>query len=394
MNIFAAIKKKWEKWYYGDFEEEPEEWDEDAPRKSEHYLGDADSRTVYVLEALGQMAEAADKADQSRAEYEAVTSLLMDMEQIEKLSNDVKVQIADLADQIAKREKARRELFLKTGNMKEKRLLLMERYEEEIPAGIGKIRDAEKYRKLILRDLKKLEAERHSYRYQLREANITIANTRGIALICVGAMLVSIILLAALQLGYEMDVIWGYLMICAAGALTLTVLFVRYADAGREKKRLEKTRNHMITLHNTVKIRYVNNTKLLSYLYMKYDVESADELEDYWNTYTAEVKARQKDQELKQELEYYYNSLTDVLSRHSVEDPEIWIKQTPALVDPREMVEVRHGLIARRQKLREQLEYNEGVARKAQDKIKELARAYPQYSDEIADIVDRYESKG
>ena len=337
------------------------------------------------------MAEAADKADQSRAEYEAVTSLLMDMEQIEKLSNDVKVQIADLADQIAKREKARRELFLKTGNMKEKRLLLMERYEEEIPAGIGKIRDAEKYRKLILRDLKKLEAERHSYRYQLREANITIANTRGIALICVGAMLVSIILLAALQLGYEMDVIWGYLMICAAGALTLTVLFVRYADAGREKKRLEKTRNHMITLHNTVKIRYVNNTKLLSYLYMKYDVESADELEEYWNTYTAEVKARQKDQELKQELEYYYNSLTDVLGKHSVEDPEIWIKQTAALVDPREMVEVRHGLIARRQKLREQLEYNEDVARKAQDKIKDLARTYPQYSDEIADIVDRYE---
>lgn len=391
MNIFAAIKKKWEEWYYGSLADEPDDWEEEEPQKSDHYLGDADSRTVYVLEALGQMAEAADKADQSRDEYDAVTSLLLDMEQIEKLSNDVRVQIADLAEQIAKREKARRELFLKTGNMKEKRLLLMERYEEEIPAGIGKIRDAEKYRKLILRDLKKLEAERHSYRYQLREANITIANTRGIALICVGAMLVSIILLAALQFGYEMDVIWGYLMICAAGALTLTVLFVRYADAGKDKKRLEKTRNHMITLHNTVKIRYVNNTKLLSYLYMKYDVESADELENYWNTYTAEVKARQKDQELKQELEYYYNSLTDVLSKHAVEDPEIWIKQTAALVDPREMVEVRHGLIARRQKLREQLEYNEEVARKAQARIKDLARAYPQYSDEIANIVDRYD---
>jgi len=71
VNIFAAIKKKWEKWYYGDFEEEPEAWDEDAPRKSEHFLGDADSRTVYVLEALGQMAEATDKADQSRAEYDS-----------------------------------------------------------------------------------------------------------------------------------------------------------------------------------------------------------------------------------------------------------------------------------------------------------------------------------
>ena len=55
MNIFAAIKKKWEEWYYGSLADEPDDWEEEEPQKSDHYLGDADSRTVYVLEALGQI---------------------------------------------------------------------------------------------------------------------------------------------------------------------------------------------------------------------------------------------------------------------------------------------------------------------------------------------------
>ena len=61
------------------------------------------------------------------------------------------------------------------------------------------------------------------------------------------------------------------------------------------------------------------------------------------------------------------------------------------MLDPREMVEVRHALIARRQKLREQLEYNKGIAEEEGKRIKDMARAYPQYSDEIANIVKRYE---
>ena len=45
----------------------------------------------------------------------------------------------------------------------------------------------------------------------------------------------------------------------------------------------------------------------------------------------------------------------------------------------------------RRQKLREQLEYNKSIAEEEGKRIKDMARAYPQYSDEIANIVKRYE---
>ena len=80
-----------------------------------------------------------------------------------------------------------------------------------------------------------------------------------------------------------------------------------------------------------------------------------------------------------------------MLKNLNVKDPEIWTRQTQALIDPREMVEVRHALIGRRQKLREQLEYNREIAETAQKKIKDLAKAFPQYSQEIAGIVKRYQ---
>ncbi|SCY05434.1 hypothetical protein SAMN02910370_01132 [Lachnospiraceae bacterium XPB1003] len=394
MKFFSALKKKWEAWYYGEADEPEEEWEDEEPEHSERFFNDADSRTVYILESLGQMSEAADKSEQSRDEYEAVTALLMDMDAIEKLPNDIKSVIIDDAGKIEQIEKARRQIFLNGGKMKEKRIQQLERLEDDIPSGIGKMREAEKYRNLVLRDLKRLDAERNSYRFQMREAQITLANSKGIAVICATAMICCIILLMILQFVFELEVIWGYLLICAAGAVTLTALFVKHSDAIRDLKRLEKIRNRLIALHNTVKIRYVNNTKLLSYLYMKYGTESSDDLEEEWELYTSEVAARAKDNELKQELNYYYDRLTETLRTNGIKDPEIWIRQTEALLDQREMVEVRHALIARRGQLREQLVYNKEIAEKAQKKIKDLAKNFPQYSAEIADIVERYDDKG
>lgn len=48
----------------------------------------------------------------------------------------------------------------------------------------------------------------------------------------------------------------------------------------------------------------------------------------------------------------------------------IWLHQTGAILDPKEMVEVRHAMILRRQQLRKQMEFNTDNAEKAQEQIK------------------------
>lgn len=55
------------------------------------------------------------------------------------------------------------------------------------------------------------------------------------------------------------------------------------------------------------------------------------------------------------------------------------------------MVEIRHGLIIRRQKLRKQMEYNARVAQDAQDEVKDMVSKFPEYAKKILDLVNDYE---
>lgn len=69
----------------------------------------------------------------------------------------------------------------------------------------------------------------------------------------------------------------------------------------------------------------------------------------------------------------------------------IWLHQTAAILDKKEMVEIRHNLIIRRQSLRRRMDYNkEMVAGKAQAEIKDLVDKYPKYAAEIVGTVEQY----
>ena len=402
MSLVRFIKEKWNKWYYHDLDDGDDEleweldteidWNEkDDKHKSRVDYNDEDQRTVYVLECLGQMAEAAEKMEVCDSEYNAVTSLLMDMEEIESLSDASKKEIADCAKKIENLEKERRSNYSQTELLPDSIIDVIEKNRDQIPSAIEKLNEQEKYRKLIKHDLKKLNSEKNALHIRRNNLTSTISNSRGIAVICGVSILVCMILLFVLDYKFDMDVSIGYILTGAIGAITLTFIYLRYLDANKELGGLSKSMNKLISIHNTVKIRYINNTNLLQYMYNKYDVDSAEELEKRWNTYKEEENARHKDDTIRGELEYYYDKLSDILKRNSIKDADIWTSQTKALYDKKEMVEVRHTLIGRRQKLREQLEYNRKIATDAKDCIANLAKKYPQYSQQISSIVSQYE---
>ena len=81
------------------------------------------------------------------------------------------------------------------------------------------------------------------------------------------------------------------------------------------------------------------------------------------------------------------------LARYRISDPARWVNQVSALLDKREMVEIRHNLILRRQNLRKQLDYNKDVADTAKREIKDVAEMYPAYAQEILHMVDKYDGK-
>ena len=79
------------------------------------------------------------------------------------------------------------------------------------------------------------------------------------------------------------------------------------------------------------------------------------------------------------------------LSKYNLKYPERWLNQTKAIIDSREMVEVRHELISRRHALRKQIDYNKEIAANAKDEVMDIARNYPEYASEIKELIEGYE---
>ena len=73
----------------------------------------------------------------------------------------------------------------------------------------------------------------------------------------------------------------GYMILSVGIALLLTIFFVKYNEARQELISASKSYNKVIALQNKVKIRYVNNTSLLDYYYIKYGVNSGEKLKDF-----------------------------------------------------------------------------------------------------------------
>ena len=251
---------------------------------------------------------------------------------------------------------------------------------------------AEEYQELIKRDLKRLDGEKQAYQYRKAELQHILEDSRSMAIICTIAVIICILVLLILQYGFSMNTGIGYVAAAALGAAAITAVFLKYNNASEELSRVENGIGRIIRLQNTVKIRYVNNTHLLDYLYMKYQVSSARELQKDYQDYQQEREERERYYSAEKDLDECQKDLIHELRRFQIQDPMIWIHQTRGLLDKKEMVEIRHSLIIRRQSLRRRMDYNkEVVAGKAQDEIKDLAKKYPRYAREIMDTVDEYE---
>lgn len=350
-------------------------------------------RKQFVESCLEQMAEASREMDSLNGEYELVNSYLKDMEEIESIGGEDKKELDEHASGIVMLSLDTKKYEGKKRTISEKDYSKMERLEKVADEGLEKIKEAEEYQNAIHQDLHRLEGEKHACLYRKHEAGVGIANIRGMAIICVCAVFACIALLAFLQFALKMDAKIGYLLTAGIAALALTVLYLKYMENVEELKRASGSMNKVILLQNKVKIRYVNNTNLLEYLYAKYQVSSGRELETLRKKYKEEKEEREKIRQVEEDLDYHQKQLVRILKRYDLFDPLIWLHQAEALLDKKEMVEVRHNLIVRRQNLRKQMEYNTELANHAGSELKKLVREYPAFADEVLGKVSEYEKK-
>ena len=128
--------------------------------------------------------------------------------------------------------------------------------------------------------------------------------------------------------------------------------------------------------------------KNLIYACEKYHVKNSYELNYIWEQYLNEVREREKFKKTNEDLEYFNDKLVRLLKRYRLYDAQVWLNQSSALVDKNEMVEVKHNLIVRRQKLRSRIEYNNKNIRERRAEIDNILKKQNINTPEIRGIID------
>ncbi len=348
-------------------------------------------RSAYVLDCLERMKEATIEVEQLSAEYTDVSVHLTDIEELDRLPQSERNLVEDLAQKIVSINEERVVGAGKRILLTKKQLFAMEQIEDLMPEPYKKLKECEEYQEKVRSDLKRLDAERDAYEYRKEELDNSLYNIRGMSIVAMISFVICIFLLFILQVTLEIDVSIGYTISILAVAGTVTWLCIRHADDKKEKKRVLGAFNQIILLQNKVKIRYVNNTNLLEYLRVKYGCETSSIMNTLWKRYQEELMLQERFERTKEELSYQNQKLVRLLSQYHLADTRIWVSQVGALIDPREMVEIRHRYNVSRQKLRKQIQYNQEIIEEKKSNIKEVIEKYPESAQEILEIVDSFE---
>ncbi len=385
MGFFSKIFKKRNRQ-----EQNADDWESIVYDRDDVDFRDKEQRMEYIRNCLEQMEEADREINLLTGEYSLVTSYLTDIEEIEALPDQEREGLNGIARRLTALEQERQRYKDRADRMNDGDYYKMRKQEHEIREGIEKLKECENYGAKVKQDMQRLDRERHAYEYRRQELDTMLNNLRGMAMIFLTAFGVCMAMLLILQFALEMNTKVGYLLAVGAIAAALTWVWVKYTDGDRELRRVESGINKLILLQNKVKIRYVNNKNLSNYLCIKYNTKNAAVLEKLWVQYQQEKEERKQYAEAEAKTEYYQKMLVDKMSNYRVASPERWTGQPAALLDKREMVEIRHDLIVRRQALRKQMDYNNNISETAKGEIMDIADKYPAYAPEIMEMVGRY----
>lgn len=385
MNFFKKLFSKKNKEIQNSAEEKP-------TRRGDVDFSDSEQRSRYIMDCLEQMEDGTREVEILTGEYTLVTEYLTDTEEIDALPDQQKEKLEAIASQLTGYDAEMRKYREKKNRMSDIDYYTLRKQESEVEEGIRKLRESEKYAVLIKKDLRRLDGERHAYEFRQQELKKGMANYKGMVGIFITAYIFCMLLLLFFQFVLGMDVFIGYILATAAAAIACAVSAIKYIDSNRELEGVRGGINKLIKLQNTVKIRYVNNRRLLEALYIRYHVENAEKLEKLWRGYQQEKEERRRFIEAEAQSEYSGKQLISLLTSYRIKYPDRWIFQTSALLDKREMVEIRHDLILRRQAVREQIEYNQKLADTGRDEIEDIAKTYPEYAKEILEMIDKTKS--
>lgn len=374
----------WDLFHRKKADEMPEEMPEAIRERREPERRGAEHELIRQCETA---IEAAREMENAKLEYQVVTASLTDIQKIDNLPPGQRQEINTLADHVVSLKREMNTLKAGKEKLSDVQFDRIRKYEQEIPDAIGRMKNNETYQSTVKRDMQYLEGEKGELSYRITQIEQEQDKLKKLSMAAMALFVLGLVILFVLQEKYRMDMRAGFLAILLLSAGAGAFIVLRLQGNSREVLQARAGVNRAITLLNRVKIRYVNETNAVEYAYEKYGVHSAYELGYLWEQYQEARRERERFYRATDDLEYYEKKLVQELAKYDIEDAMIWIHQTVALIDDREMVEIRHGLNTRRQKLRSRIEYNAKVIREFQEEVAGFIKENPGNSGELREIL-------
>lgn len=355
---------------------------------------DAQEISDFVKSQCEVMREASERIETAMSEYSVVTEHFADIELLENAPEKRQREIAEAAERVDSLTVDRRIFKATESKLSNNAYHRMEMYEEEIPANYQYMQQQENYYEAVKRDMRMLEGERLGLRLEakaLGRRQLRIRSAATASILCL-AVVFSIFVIAMIAVQDDENLTL-FLVVTILGAILALGMFALLKMTQRQVLVTEIRLNKATNLLNKTKIKYVNAANTLDYAYVKYRVKSSYELGRKYELYQAMKEEQQKILRMTANLNEAEEELHGLLKRLGMNDVNIWLGQVKALYNRKEMVEVRHELMTQRQKLRSQIEYNEGRILEAKQQIKQATVRHPGFMQEALRIIDQYEQQ-
>ncbi len=347
---------------------------------------------MYVKSQCEIMEEASTFMERAKMEYETVARYYEDTKKIDEAPTNLRLKVENAAERVENLTTDRR-ISRGMGNQLPMDVFRrMENLEKEIPEAIDDIRSQEDYYENVKRDMRMLEGERLGLKDEARnlvKRQINIRSFSITSIICMAVIFIAFIF-AMIRLEDDANSML-FVTITAVAAMIALTLFYLLRKTEREVYVVENKLNKATTLLNKVKIKYINAANTLDYQYSKYDVSSSYELAEKFKLFNIMRQEQRHLVEMTAALSAAEKELVELLDKLDLYDSHIWLSQARAILNAKEMVEIKHKLSVRRQKLRTQIEYNDKRVKEAKVNIKNITKRNPEYAKDALKVVEKFE---
>jgi hypothetical protein len=341
---------------------------------------------LWLREALESLEESRTMIRETMSACDALQSSLEDIDTLLSIPPVAKAeateaarQIVTLSEVIAKKQVG--------PTPDEARFAGVRRYEALFPREVVELEKKEKYHLLVKGDLNHIEGERAAIRHSRKTAERKHAFLLRFAMSAI--VMLAFLFAGCLLLGnmYDIAVTVPFFLTGLLALFALAYVYMGLRQADYNMKLADAKMNRLIQIANKVKIKFVNSASVISFIYEKYNVNSAAALRRLWEQYVKavdEVKHQDRNANL---VDASRARLAESLEANGIRDTLAFVYRPETLLDPKVAAQVRHDISERLEKLHGRLEEQREQMMSVKSDILKARSDYPQYESDFERVI-------